>query len=357
MTAGLLELRWSLVCPSCRTANAEVETLAAIGDASHCQLCDLTYGIDLDRAVEATFVPHPSVREVKRQMFCVGGPWRTPHVVVQAVAPPSGERALDAPAEAGRHRIFARGGAVASLEVALDAPRETRVVLADGKLAPSETRVRPGGVVVFENATDAPLHVKIERLAYASLAATAHDLTTMGEFRRLFSRDLVKPGTPLKVASCAILFSDLTGSTALYSRAGDAAAFRLVDDHFDVLRRVIDAHGGAVVKTMGDAVMAAFVEPLACVRAAIACLHAFETFGSTRDGASRDQLGSSGPCTSPATRDDTRATEWPGVTWPSGDFQRAGSPEGRELYIRYRYGYPPLGNHQFEVGPRGKCRY
>ncbi|MCW5832415.1 MAG: adenylate/guanylate cyclase domain-containing protein, partial [Labilithrix sp.] len=109
-------------------------------------------------------------------------------------------------------------------------------------------------------------------------AATAHVVTTMTEFRRLFSKDLLKPSTPLKVASSTILFSDLTGSTALYTAAGDAAAFRLVDDHFDVLRRVIDAHGGVVVKTMGDAVMAAFVDPLGGVRAAIACLHAFEEF-------------------------------------------------------------------------------
>ena len=33
-----------------------------------------------------------------------------------------------------------------------------------------------------------------------------------------------------------MLFSDLTGSTALYTKVGDAAAFRLVDDHFDVMR-------------------------------------------------------------------------------------------------------------------------
>jgi class 3 adenylate cyclase len=103
----------------------------------------------------------------------------------------------------------------------------------------------------------------------------------MSEFRRFFSKDLLKPSTPLKVASCAILFSDLTGSTALYAAAGDAAAFRLVDDHFDVLQRAIDADGGSIVKTMGDAVMASFLEPVACVRAAIGCLEAFERFRST----------------------------------------------------------------------------
>ena len=102
--------------------------------------------------------------------------------------------------------------------------------------------------------------MKIERLEFASAAATAHVVSTLTEFRTIFSSDLLKRGTPLKVARAAVLFSDLTGSTALYSQVGDAAAFRLVDDHFDVLRAVVDAHEGVFVKTMGDAVMAAFVD-------------------------------------------------------------------------------------------------
>jgi class 3 adenylate cyclase len=278
VTVGVAELRWALVCPSCRTANDQVTSLSEVGDAGHCQLCDLSYGIELDKAVEATFVPHPSIRQVTNQMFCVGGPWRTPHVVVQAVIDPGATRSLEAPPEPGRYRLFARGGAMASIEVGSDAPKSARASLSNGSFDRPDLSVAPGGELAVANATAEPLHVKIERLAYATLAATAHYVTTLSEFRRFFSKDLLKPGTPLKVASCAILFSDLTGSTALYTTVGDAAAFRLVDDHFDVLRKAIDEHGGTVVKTMGDAIMAAFTEPLACVRASIACLYAFEKF-------------------------------------------------------------------------------
>lgn len=278
VTVGLVELRWALVCPSCRTANDQVTSLADIGDSGHCQLCDLSYGIDLDRAVEATFVPHPSIRAVTDQMFCIGGPWRTPHVIVQCVVGERAKRTLEAPTEPGRYRLFARGGAVASVQVAEDGDEAVAVSLERGGLRPSDLCVKPAGQVTVSNSTDDPLHVKIERLGYATRAATAQELTTMSEFRRLFSKDLLKPSTPLKVSSCAILFSDLTGSTALYTRAGDAAAFRLVDDHFDVLRRVIEEHSGAVVKTMGDAIMAAFIDPSSCVRAATACLLAFERF-------------------------------------------------------------------------------
>ena len=278
VTLGVVELRWALVCPSCRTANDQVSSLAEITDQGHCQLCDISYGIELDRAVEATFRPHPSIREVTGSMFCIGGPRRTPHVMVQANVDAHASRTLEAPGEEGRYRIFGRGGAVASLEIGKGSPASVDAKLLDDGVSPSEVHLAPGGTLTIENSTNEPLHVKIEKLGYASLAATAHVVTTMSEFRRLFSKDLLKPSTPLKVGHCAILFSDLTGSTALYTKAGDAAAFRLVDDHFDVLRKAIDRSGGTVVKTMGDAIMAAFLDPTPCVRAAIDCLRAFEVF-------------------------------------------------------------------------------
>jgi len=299
VTVGVVELRWALVCPSCRTANDQVSSLSEISDAGHCQLCDISYGIELDRAVEATFRVHPGVRTVEDRMFCIGGPARTPHVMVQANLEGNAERVLEAPSETGRYRIFGRGGAVASLEVETGAPTEVTAKLGDATVTPTEVHVAPGGSVHIHNTTAEPLHVKIERLGYASLAATAHYVTTMSEFRRLFSKELLKASTPLKVGHCAILFSDLTGSTALYTKAGDAAAFRLVDDHFDVLRKAIDAAGGTVVKTMGDAILAAFLEPQVCLRAAIACLRGFEVFRKTHpNGADTGlKLGLyAGPC-------------------------------------------------------------
>ncbi len=299
VTAGLCELRWALVCPSCRTASDQVTSLSDLGKAGHCQLCDLSFGIDLDRAVEATFRPHASVRKVSDRMFCVGGPWRTPHVLVQANVEEGETRLLDVPPEHGRYRLFARGGQVVSVDVRAGGAESARVVLGREGFDAAEVAVGPGGKVAVENASGAPLHVKIERLGYATLAATAHDVTTMEEFRRLFSKELLKPGTPLRVASCAILFSDLTGSTALYTKAGDAAAFRFVDDHFDVLRAPIAKHAGAVVKTMGDAIMAAFVDEATCAAAAVDCLAAFETFRKSHEHGALTGLKVgffSGPC-------------------------------------------------------------
>ncbi|HEY1954537.1 MAG TPA: DUF5939 domain-containing protein [Polyangiaceae bacterium] len=276
--AGVLELRWAIVCPSCRTASEEASELSAIGNEGHCTLCDIGFELELDRAVEATFRPQEGVRKVPAQFFCIGGPARTPHVLAQHVVASGEETIFTAPTEPGRYRIFARGGARASLDVTEDAADETSLRAGEETMEPAEVHARPGASVAVRNDCGDERHVKLERLEYASAAATAHELSTLAEFRALFSNDLLKRETPLKVARCAILFSDLTGSTALYSEVGDAAAFRLVDDHFDLLREAVAAHDGAVVKTMGDAVMAAFTDESSSAEAAIDCLIRFEAF-------------------------------------------------------------------------------
>lgn len=276
--AGLMELRWSIVCPSCRTQAEAVPRLDEVPETGHCTLCDIDFELDLDQAVEAIFTPNAAVRAIPELPFCLAGPGRTPHVLVQQNVAPGQPRTLQLPASAGRYRIFVRGGARASLRLEADAPEQVSVSFDDQSLSASEIAARPGGRVEVHNLGVETRHVKIERLEYASNAATAHRLSTMAEFRSMFSAELLKRGTPLKVSRVAILFTDLTGSTALYERVGDAAAFRFVDDHFDALRAAIGGAGGTIVKTMGDAVMAVFPDEEAGLVGAIAALDAFERF-------------------------------------------------------------------------------
>jgi class 3 adenylate cyclase len=280
--AGLTELRWSIICPSCRTASEHVTSLQEISTEGHCQLCDISFDLDLDRSVEATFLPHDALRTVIAQPFCIGGPSRTPHVISQANLDPNASHDFTAPAEIGRFRIFARGGANASVEVEDGGASDVTATIEASAVRPAEVHVRPGGTINVINKTDEGRHVKLERLGYASAAATAHLVSTLPEFRRFFSTDLLKRETPLKVSHVAILFSDLVGSTALYSSIGDAAAFRLVDDHFDLLREIIARHDGVVVKTMGDAILAAFTDSSKATAAAAESLEKFESFRSGR---------------------------------------------------------------------------
>ena len=90
---------------------------------------------------------------------------------------------------------------------------------------------------------------------------TAKRMLTNQTFRDVFKGDNLAPDQRLKITSLTFLFTDLKGSTALYQRVGDVAAFDLVRAHFRALLEIIAAEKGAVVKTIGDAVMATFIRP------------------------------------------------------------------------------------------------
>ena len=275
---GLLELQWELVCPSCRTGTESAEALADLPKSGHCQLCDLSFEVELDRAVEATFRPSRSLRSLAMGPYCIGGPFRTPHVVSQTVLAPHANAELFAPSEPGRYRLFLRGGATVAVEVADGGSPELTVQAGDAALTPTKASVAPGARIELRHTGEKQTHVKLERLLYASRAATAHVVSTLPEFRREFSGDLLRPGTTLRVARVALLFTDLTDSTALYARVGDAKAFKVVHEHFDLLMAIIAARRGTLVKTIGDAVMAAFVEERDAIAAAVEMLERFPTF-------------------------------------------------------------------------------
>jgi len=90
---------------------------------------------------------------------------------------------------------------------------------------------------------------------------TAKRMLTNQTFRDVYKADNLNIDQRLKITSLTFLFTDLKGSTALYERVGDLAAFDLVRAHFHALLEIISSEKGAVVKTIGDAVMATFVKP------------------------------------------------------------------------------------------------
>ena len=92
----------------------------------------------------------------------------------------------------------------------------------------------------------------------------------MPAFRRLCPEQLLRPGDDVEIGRVAIVFTDLQGSTKLYDELGDATAYRLVRDHFAFLSERVRRHNGFIVKTVGDAVMAAFHDPAEAVRAVLA---------------------------------------------------------------------------------------
>ena len=257
--AGLLELRWYVLCPQCRGPAQRGASLVDLRPGEvHCESCGIGFDAELDRSLEIAFRPVPSIRHVDEVEFCVGGPFVTPHVVAQQLVPAGGARELRVPLEPGRYR--------------LRSPLATRVLSAvEGALATPDAEGRIGleARLRLENPSEDEALFVLERAAWSDQAATAADVGALQLFRDLFAREALRPGEQVSVGSIAVLFTDLRDSTRFYREVGDAPAFGAVMTHLDVLRRLVDEEEGAVVKTMGDAVMAVFRRPAGAVRAVV----------------------------------------------------------------------------------------
>ena len=266
---GLLDMYWDLLCPECRGVTEGHSRLSDVHAHSHCNTCQIDFTANFDHNIEVIFRPNASVRSVDANTeFCVGSPQRQPYKAFSLIVPEGEELPFDSILVEGRYTLRASGIAGSyALLAAPNAPNKLDVV-ADEKGWPyDETSVGFMPHIKLINKTDQARTFELERTAWSDQAATAADVTTLQVFRDLFSSEVLRPGEEISVGSVTLMFTDLRGSTKLYREIGDASAFGRVREHFDVLERAIAAEGGAIIKTMGDSVMASFRKPSSALRA------------------------------------------------------------------------------------------
>jgi class 3 adenylate cyclase len=294
--AGILDLQWNLICPMCRGGRS-TDSLKEIASSVHCPGCNIDFDANFEQSVELTFRPNPAIREAETEMFCVGGPQVTPHIAAQQLLPAGAQRAIDVEMEEGRYRLRTMtlpGWQHLRVTPDGDCVRNLRAT-PDG-WPNEEIDIGKCSQLQFENATDNEQLFILERTAWSDDAATAAEVTALQVFRDLFASEALRPGEQISVGTLTVLFTDLKNSTRLYREIGDATAFGHVMNHFDVLKQVIAEENGALVKTIGDAVMAVFRQPASALKA---MLHAQQRLASPPDGAQALTLKAglhSGPC-------------------------------------------------------------
>jgi adenylate cyclase len=289
---SLLDLRWDIVCPMCRGANLSVPQLNDIHEQAYCPSCRMDFHVNFDHAVEVTFRPNAARRPIEVGTYCVGGPQLTPHIIAQQLLVSHETRTLQLALEPGAHRLRARANvpqAVSGhfdLRISSDAADQPSSALtlridhqgwaADHELAASHIALTLINDTAYEQG------VVLERVAWNDQAVTAADVSTLQAFRDWFASQALRPDVQLGITNLAVLFTDLRGSTQLYREIGDAPAFERVLEHFEVLRRSVDQHAGAQIKTIGDAIMAAFLDPAQGVAAGLEILRGMAQLNQTR---------------------------------------------------------------------------
>jgi class 3 adenylate cyclase len=261
---GLLALSWDTVCPHCRGVRDENPTLAQLAAHSHCAACNVDFTTDAQETVEVTFRVHPSIRDVPDQVYCSAEPAKKDHIRVQWTVPPGGSVALTPNLKPGRYTVWRDHDGGWFLDIDDTGEQSVR-----WEPHPRATVVKaaPSATLALANEDEQPHMFTIEEAKWSDHALRAAHLLSFQDFRDLFSEEYIGADVRLAIGEQTLLFTDVVGSTAFYASRGDPAAFIEIKRHFDEVFSIVAKNRGAVIKTIGDAVMATFVDPLDAVRA------------------------------------------------------------------------------------------
>jgi adenylate cyclase len=265
---GLLNLSWHQMCPHCRVSKSEYSSLSQMTNQFDCDVCGVTYEANFDRYVELRFGVHPKVRAASADIYCIGSPLVTPHILAQTILEANGTATLHKPLV--REKLRLRVLKLNHILPIGDSFSASGPALYEDDGWMLETVVpAPDGAIEIVNRSERDLVLALEKEEWDDNAVTAAEVTALREFRDLFSSEVLAPGQSVGIESLTLLFTDLCDSTALYELIGDAPAYGRVRKHFAWLFDIIGAHSGAIVKTIGDSVMAVFQSPEDALCAAI----------------------------------------------------------------------------------------
>lgn len=315
---GLFTMDWSLYCPRCCCVVESFRSLKSLHNHYHCAFCQVGYDAALDEYIAVAFTVSPNIRKIKFHDPDQLSAWDR-FFKVQNTAEgllPDGRPLVDAKAAMARSVTYLPPGETTSIEIEAHegavvgtCPLGRAAVMVKIAGAPaSEPQVLPvaygdkvdardiyemaPGKIVFklENKTSerGMFAIAVRPAGFTMGGAPVHfvpflngkRLLTTQAFRDLFRSEVIKAREGLGIKDITFLFTDLKGSTALYDRIGDLNAFALVQRHFDLLQDVVVRHHGAIIKTIGDAVMATFLEPADAVAAALSMRNEIDAFNS-----------------------------------------------------------------------------
>lgn len=257
------------MCPHCRGVRDEHVTLGELRSRGRCDACDIDFDATGEAALEVTFHVDPGVRAVKQRFYCAAEPATKTHIKLSQRVAPGQTRMLLTRLEPGRYRLRTEGEQ-RYVQLDLDSANAgDRTLRWSPALDAPLLTLPPRPTLELHNDTEETQTFVVEERTADRDRLRPAELFAFQEFRDLFAEESIATDLQLDIGSQVILFTDLVGSTKLYHEAGDAAAFAAVRQHFLETYRAVKDNDGAVVKTIGDAAMAAFARPSDAVRAAV----------------------------------------------------------------------------------------
>jgi class 3 adenylate cyclase len=265
---GLFKLTWDVICPHCRGVRNEVKTLGELPKRGTCEACQVDFDATAFNTLEVTFHAHPSLRVVEKQVYCAAEPGTKPHIKMQKTVSAMDQLKLGTLLGSGRYRLRIIGKDIYNL-LDVDAQAQGNEVKWDDALSQQNLKSAYFPTLLLKNNAAQANTFILEESQLDQDTLRPVDLFNFQNFRDLFSQEALASELKLEIGVQTILFTDLVGSTKFYEVEGDTVAFTEVKEHFNKTYEVVQKHDGVIVKTIGDAVMAAFSHQVDAVKAGI----------------------------------------------------------------------------------------
>lgn len=265
---GLLTLTWDMVCPHCRGVRQEMTHLWEVPKTGNCDVCNIDFETTGLNALEVTFHVHPDIRQVEKTFFCSAEPAKKPHIKLQKSLGPGQTYLARLAFSSGCYRLRIRGQKSYNI-LRIEPGAGTEDIRWMDSSVDRTVYAGPFPAINMVNGSQQPLTFIVEEHAVDSVALRPYQLFNFQEFRDLFAGEAVAYDVQLEIGVQNILFIDIVGSTALYKKEGDGKAFALVREYFRQTHDITVKFRGAIVKTIGDAVMLAFGSSVDALGAAL----------------------------------------------------------------------------------------
>ncbi|MCB1157609.1 MAG: adenylate/guanylate cyclase domain-containing protein [Leptospiraceae bacterium] len=266
---GVLQMSWDVVCPHCRGVREELKHLGEVPPNASCEVCEIDFrtgGMDI---LEITFHIHPSIRKVAKRFYCSAEPSKKSHIILQKAFTANEKFRISCDFLPGLYRMRTNTRKEYNyMQVKEDADSKLRELTLEELMSKREFVIFQKENLGLWNHSDSDNVLILEKTEPDTFALRPKDLFLLQDFHDIFSEEAIQIGVSLDVGVQTILFTDLVGSTKLYSELGDGQAFSRVKQHFVWIYEEVTKHQGALTKTIGDAAMLVFPSPELAMRAA-----------------------------------------------------------------------------------------
>lgn len=287
---GLFNLNWDIHCTHCNMITERFIGLSEAREQSSCPMCQFTFTADFSERVEVSFTLNRAIEDIALPPVCSPPESLQPKFIIPC-APGQTNSAVETLPPGVYRYLCPITRAKGILTVAGEPESEVQTLaltqLSGRGFDVQDVQLRPGPIRISltnQGPMFSGLYLHSDVLPSAippsALPQRLSGLEVIHypEYQRLFSDKVLSARERMRIAAVTVAFTDLTGSTRMYEQIGDAEAYNLVRDHFEILIAAVEKHEGVLIKTIGDAVMASFLSNRAALLAMGEAMQRFRNY-------------------------------------------------------------------------------